>query len=509
MKHHLTRLCTILVVLVPICLLDVHNSRAQEATFGDLAKKLPGNVNAVMAVNVDKISKSPIGVSEKWATSYGGQTASGLMFVPEAANVVLMGAVMDFDAFRPKETAIMITMDQVPPVGTLRSMTDGRVDDINDMEFIETKAGAYVHRASDTLIVGLRPGDRAYFRNWLSDLNKSSTRVKDYLEEGIGFADENAAIIMAFNLEHFVSRSRVYDNIKGMDAVRTNTLDPKIVSKQLASLRGFTLGVTVTDKVTGSVKIDFAEDISSLAPLASEIAQAVLARTGLQLEEFESWEVTSNANQVKLSGSLSTPSLRKIISIVDVPRFDENPYASASESMNSASADTPASLSKKYFDTVNSFYDEIKSKITPGAAYLENAKWLGNYADKIDAMSVLNIDEAVVAYGNQVSQTLRDAGTGLRNTNQTAKEVNQQMLADGTRSGGGFGASLSWGGGYSTGGVGWGEGTNRGDGSRARGAAQKKEKSEAVKSIVGMFSNLDTDRRNVRQAMSQKYGMDF
>lgn len=506
MKHLFTRLWAILIVIGLTSLVDVPVGNAQDATFSDLAKKLPGNVNAVMAVNVHQISNSPIGIREKWATSYAGQTASGLMFVPEGANVVLIGAAMDFDAFKPKETAIMITMDHVPDVSAIRSMTDGQVDEIVDSEIVETKAGAYVHRASDTLVVGLRPGDRAYFRNWLSDLKKSSTRVKDYLEEGVGFADEHASIIMAFNLEYFVSRSRVYDKINGMDALRTNNLDPKLVSKQLASMRGFTLGVTVSDKVYGSVKIDFAEDISSLAPLASEIAQSVFARSGMQLEEFESWNVTSSAKQIKLSGDLSTPSLRKILSIVDVPRFDDTPYASASES---ASADTPASLSKKYFDTVNSFYDEIKAKITPSSAYLENAKWLGNYADKIDGLSVLDIDEAVIAYGNQVSQTMRDAATGLRNTNQTAKEVNQQMLAAGTRSGGGYGASLSWGGGYSSGSVGWGEGVNRGDGSRARGAAQKKEKSEAVKSVVGMFSTLDTDRRNVKQAMSQKYGMDF
>ncbi len=509
MKRIPARLWSILFVIGPVCLFCSQVGNAQETTFEDLGKKLPGNVNAVMAVNVKRISNSQIGVREQWATSYAGQTASGLMFVPEQANVVLIGAVMDFDAFKPRETAIMVTMDQVPPIETIRSISDGQIDDLAGDQIVETKANAYVFRASDQLIVGLRPGDRPYFTNWLKDLKSSSTRVEGYLEEGLGFADEHAEIIMAFDLGSFVSRTKVYDKIKDMDLVRTSSLDPKQVSKLIASMRGFTLGVTVKDKVYGSVKIDFAEDISSLSPIASEIAQSVFARTGLQIEEFESWKIGASGKQIKLSGDLSTPSLRKILSIVDVPRFDKNPFTTASETANSPDADTPGSLSKKYFETVNSFYDEIKAKVTPASAYLENAKWLGTYADKIDGLSVLNIDEAVVAYGNQVSQTMRDAGTGLRNTNQTAKEANQQLLAAGTRSGGGYGASLSWGGGFSTGGVGWGEGTNRGDGSRIRTATQNKEKSEAVKSVVGMFATVDTSRREVKQTMSQKYGIDF
>ncbi len=506
MKQLLLRLSKYLFVFGASCLLAIQAGNAQDSTFVDLTRKLPGNVNSIMAVNVQQISQSPIAMREKWATTYAGQTASGLMFVPELAKVVMMGAVMDFEDFHPKETVLMMTMDKVPAVGEIRAKTDGMVDEIAGQEFIETKAGAFVRRDSDTLVVGLRPGDRSYFGKWLSDLKKSATQVKPYLEEGAKFADEHASIIMAFDLSNFVSRNRVYEKIKSMDLVNSNNMDAKKVSAQIASMRGFTLGVTVSEKVFGAIKIDFADDISNLGPVASEIAQAVLARTGMQLEEFESWKVTTSANQIKLSGNLSTPSLRKILSLINVPRFDEKPYVSASESMN---ADTPGSMTKRYFDTVNSFYDEVKAKITPASAYLENAKWLDNYANKIDGLSILDIDEVAVSYGNAVSQTLRDSANGLRNTNQTAKEVNQEMLASGTRSGGGWGVSASWGGGYGYGTAGWGEGTNWGDGSRIRRQAQRKEKSEAIKSIVGLFAELDTDRRQVQQALTQKYGMDF
>lgn len=506
MKQLLLRLSKYLVAFGATCLLTIEAGTAQEGTFAELTRKLPGNVNSVMAVNVEQISNSPIGLREKWATTYAGQTASGLMFVPEKAKVVLIGAVMDFESFHPKETALMMTMDKVPSVGEIRALTDGMVDELAGQEFVETKAGAFVRRDSDTLVVGLRPGDRSYFGKWLSDLKKASTEVKGYLEEGVKFADEHASIIMAFDLNNFVSRNKVYETIKEMELINKNAMDAKKVSAQIASMRGFTLGVTVSDKVFGAIKIDFEDDISSLEPVASEIAQSLLSRTGMQMEEFESWKITTSAKQIKLSGNLSTPSLRKILSLINVPRFDEKPYVSASESMNS---DSPGSMTKRYFDTVNSFYDEVKAKITPATAYLENAKWLDNYANKIDGLSILDIDEVAVAYGNAVSQTLRDSATGLRNTNQTAKQVNQEMLAAGTRSGGGWGADVSWGGGYSYGSAGWGEGTNWGDGSRIRRAAQRKEKSEAIKSIVGLFASLDTDRRKVQQALTQKYGMDF
>jgi hypothetical protein len=495
--------------LAGLLLLSSGAANAQEMTFSDLARKLPGSINAVMAVNVGRIAKSEIATREGWASTYAGQTASGLMFVPEKANVVLVGATMDIAAFHPRETALLITMDQVPPFDTIRGLTNGEVDEVGDRKFIETTSGGYVYRVSDHLVAGLRPAQRPYFLNWINDMDRDTTRVPDYLEEGISYSDKlGTEIIMAFNLDGTVSRSRVYDKIRDMPAISNNSLNAKEVSGQIASMRGITIGVTVRDKVYGAVKIDFAEDISSLDPLASQIAQSVFSRTGLTLEEFQSWPVKASKNSIELSGDLSTPSLRKLLSIVNVPSFTDHPYASVSESEQSPDTNTPAYISKRYFDTVNSFYDEIKAKITPGAAYLENAKWLGTYADKISALSVLNVDDAVVTYGDEVAQTLRDAAVGLRDSNQTTKVNEQQLIASGTRSGGGYGANLSWGGGFSSGGVGWGEG-NRGDGSRIRRATRNQEQSEAITSVVSMFSKVDTDRVQVQQAMTRKYGMDF
>ena len=323
--------------------------------------------------------------------------------------------------------------------------------------------------------------------------------------------DLGTEVIIAFDLGEVVSRTNVYERIKDSEEIRQASLDPKDVAKQVASVRGFTLGITVRDKIYGSIKFDFGEDVGSLEPLARQLATGLCQRAGIHLDEFMDWNVQHGSNQVRLAGDMSTESLRKILSIVDAPQSHATEYASQEE-YDAADSSDPLVATKQYFNTVNSFIDQMSPKLSPAATYTENANWFRKYADKIDSMGTLNVDQDMIAYGNFVSQMFREASLLLINTRETTKQKQQALIASGARSGGGWGGrSYGWRGGRRYGGWGRRGGGYRagGDGSRLRRSVRNSLQSDALKTVAQAFEEIATEQRNVRQSMTDKYQTQF
>lgn len=511
MRRFLTGLLTVVLTVGAI-----GPALAQQSTpapsINDMAKMLPGSINSIMVVNAQRIRSSEIAKKDSWDT-HAGEVASGLIFIPADANRVVMGAVMDYDTFDARETAVLVEMDQTPPLDVIRSVTDGTIDEIAGMKIVETPQDHYVARLDDHLIAGLRPALRPYFSRWLTSLKKrESIRVPDYLEQGINYAEElGTEVIVAFNLGSVVSPTRVLDEIQDNEQVRQASLDVKQVARQVASVKGMTLGITVRDKIYGSLKFDFSEDISSLKPLARQLVSGICERTGIHLSEFDEWNVTSDAHTVKISGDMSTESFRKIMSIVDAPHSHTTDYATHDE-MKTENATDPMYVTKKYFDSVNSLVDQIAPKLSPASTYTQNANWLRKYADKIDSMGTLNVDEDMIAYGNFVSQTFRDASLLMIDSRENTKITQEKLMASGARSGGGrsgWGGGSGYRGGYRYGRWGGQRGLTGGDGSRLRRSARNKTQAEVVKSVSDSFDQIATQQRDVRQAMTEKYQTQF
>ncbi len=514
MTRALTRLLLAAIITGAICLTPDARISAQEMTMMEMAKKMPNGINAIMSVNVERIVNSAIAGKEGWNDNHAGKLASGLIFVPEGSKHVLLGAVMDWDAFHPRQTNVLVTMDKVPPIDIIRQITDGSVDDVQGFQVVETNNDRYIVRIDDNLVGSLRPAIRQSFTQWLGGMKAGSEpRIRDYLEQGLGYADElGTEVIVAFNLEHSVSRSRVMDRIRDSEVVRENSLNAADVSKMVASVKGLTLGITVRDGIYGAVKIEFNEDISSLKPVAKELATAIFNRAGLHLDEFDTWAIDSDAHQLKLAGDMSRQSFQKVLSIVDAGSHESTQYASTDE-MEGSGYDDPVTVTKKYFDTVNSLVDQLQPRMSAGQAYTRNSNWLKRYADKLDELGTLNVDPQMIDYGDFVSQSFRDASMLLIQTNESAQEKNRNLIAAGARSGGSGGRG-GWGRSYNR--YGWYGGASGyhrrrtgGDGSRLRSAVRQNAKGEAIVSVNEIFSQISAERRNVRQNFTQKFGVQF
>jgi len=226
---------------------------------------------------------------------------------------------------------------------------------------------------------------------------------------------------------------------------------------------------------------------------------------GMAIEDLDKWAAKVDGRSIVLSGSLTETGARMLLSPLLHPTTTariENEQVSASGSLSRESA---AAASQRYFSSVKTMLDDLqKQKVK---TYKQQSYWYNQFAEKIDELPILNVDEELTKYGSSVSTTLR----GLCNLS-----TNVDVAQEGIRMNMGEslvsvpGSSYYYGNGY-----GWGYGygvpgyttsvNNYGLGSNMIAKA-----SGAANAIVAdTWKNIEQATSQIRQQMTQKYQVEF
>jgi hypothetical protein len=126
---------------------------------------------------------------------------------------------------------------------------------------------------------------------------------------------------------------------------------------------------------------------------------------GAGVEEVESWNPRVEDNTIMLQGKLTERAARLLLSPAD-NRSTSAAYAEIASSPSTGGADPKAVAAFRYFRSVNSLIDELgaegKTKTLSKRGY-----WYQQYAAKLDALPILNVDKELLDFGATLSQTLR------------------------------------------------------------------------------------------------------
>jgi hypothetical protein len=172
-------------------------------------------------------------------------------------------------------------------------------------------------------------------------------------------------------------------------------------------MQGIRLEITVDKDVTGRGIVDFDRDASGLNAAAKSIMLGVLNTTGFRIDDIEQWDFAAAGKQVTMQGKLSTPALRKLLSIV------QSPIPAVTTVAQKTSADSvpanPAEASQRYYKVICANLDNFR----PGTSASETASWARAAAKRIEQLPILNVDPQLVEWGNMVSLKLKQAGAGM------------------------------------------------------------------------------------------------
>ncbi len=492
-----TKIQIFILLAFCITLLSVTAANAQ---FEDAAKFVPENANCLVMVQAENILNSAIGRRENWATDRSAAFRSGASFFPPTTKRILMGSQIDFEfldsvyhvgVFEKKGSEINLV--------EVSKRVNGNISTIGGKQALELPNNSYLIKVDNTTLVTMTPSNRQMTTRWLAKTTNGRMRVSPYLAEAVKFADQNAQVIVAFDLEGVLEPAEVEKRLVESGAVLE--VSAAAVTKTLSNLRGVTLGVTVNDRISGAIKIDFSSDPSNVTPVSKAILIAALKKNGLMIDDIASWNVTSSGNQIRLSGPMTSEGFRQIGSLVHQP-LEDDMHGAASGGVTSNAEPTKqnmATRTKQYLGDIDHILEiQRKKKEEQLNTY---AKWFDRYARQIDGISILGVDPIAIDFGTYVGNAFRDISGDL-NTSNLSK--NESVSSQGFSGPGGGRWNYGYGYGYGYGTI---NGRNYTRDSRRNASALGTEKGMNQKSDT--LRQIDAKESQVKKALTEKYQINF
>jgi hypothetical protein len=429
--------------------------------FHVLVRHLPEDANTLVLFNVEEILASPMGTKEGWRADFGKVYRSGLTVVPPGVTQFVLASQWDVELMEPNWTATVMRSENEPSMMDVSLRMGGHVDEVDGQEAAVLPNDTYVVKFGKNIVGSMSPADRQKATRWVQHAFSSTTRqpLGTYLTEAESYADKNLTpIIIAIDLEHVLSAKTVRSRLNDAEFLKGKNVDLDQLAEVLASVRGVTLGLSITDHVSGAVKVDFDKDVSMTEAYAKPLLLAALSNHGVMINEFNDWKIQVAGKQILLRGSLQQSGIQRVCSLMDTPadlrNVESSPGNTSPGNLSSSDGSLVGRTTLQYFKMLEQYVGDIKTTKehtqtqTPGMV----GKWYKRYAEKIDALPILNVDPEMIQFGSQLSATLRQAegsmqGAALQEasgiTNMQGNQVEDYQYAAGARAGfGGYGGMV-------------------------------------------------------------------
>ncbi len=480
----------------------VNASAADESAVRNLLRYIPSSTNTLLVYDVAAILESPIAKAENWAEEMRNASARGLALSTETELLVVGTELGDSWSAEAIYGVSQIKTDFSPEI--LARAERGYTETIADTEAIWTPRNTYFLKLDEKILGAYYPEDRQGVSRWLRSVSRLPN-ISPFLQRAayrVAGDQAESQIVLAIDVLDALSPIQLEEKLAVLDFVKDAGIDQAAAARALASAVGITLTVELTDKAYGILEVEHSEDVTVLAPIAKQLALHALEVNGLYVADLENWEAGVVGKQFIFEGELSEVGLKLISSFVTVPTatLDEE-SAQGNVPIDQVDPQIVAKATQEYYQSMRAvaqeFYD-MKPKIK-NRPLSSQGIWLGKFATKIDQLPVLNVDPEMLDFGRVVTAALRDASAAFRNV----KLRTQYRASSGNY--GYYGSGNSYGYGYGYGGYsGWQNNVQ----SRMKNTIRQ-ESTSATFYVNGQLDQLKNLNTEIRQRMTQKYGIEF
>ncbi|MEO1497975.1 MAG: hypothetical protein AAFV43_12580 [Planctomycetota bacterium] len=487
-------------------------SAAESPNFASILGRIPGGANALVMLNAEKILGSEVGLREGWRQKYEDNRSGAPLRIPPEARQFVLAAELDLSTLTPRWEAASMRTEADIPISVVQRIVNGKPDRFGDLEATVSPRGAYIVRFGPNEYGMMHAGDRQTVARWLSRGREGvDANLSTYLAEAATYPDRSGTeIIMAVDLGNALGRSAVESAAEVSPVLKKAAVDTGEAVDVLTSLRGVTLGVRVTDKAYGSLKVDFEKPIAPIASVAKPLLLEALAEAGVSIEEFYDWELQTSTDAFRISGVFTASGLKRVFSFLEL---DATAVDSGEANVADAAAGDPSDRyrvdvekTKTYFDAVEEYLDDL-SRETGAKSYYSIATWFEKYAKRIDRLPILGVDPDLVDYGAYTVSQLYSCAEAIRGAG----------IRSGSR------GSTVTGGGGNTYGYGSRPYTNslfagsvydaQVAGVRAaeadRIAIRKQERANSSTTVRGLMTELREQTSSIRRGLTERYQAEF
>lgn len=393
--------------------------------FGHLVQHLPDDANTLVLFNVEEILASPLAQKGNWRERNENMYASGLLLVPPQSTRFVMASQMDLELMNPHWHAGVVDLTQEPSMLSATERYGGHVDRIEGRDAAVLPNDTYVIKFGKSIAGTMFPADRQKATRWLQEVYSDSSRkpLTGYLTEAEGYADKvGTPIVLAIDLQHALSPDFIRSRLESAKSLQGKKIDLDQLASVLASIRGITVGITITDQVFGGIKVDFEQDVTIMKDFAKPLLLEALANHGAMIQEFNDWKAEVGGKEILLKGPLYQSGTQRICSVLDAPPalHPIEQQASASQGDGQPDKSLVARATQQYFNAIGLLLKDLRSEdrkhetITPGLI----AIWYKRYAEKIDALPILHVDPEMVQFGADMANALRQSQNAMQSVGE-------------------------------------------------------------------------------------------
>lgn len=494
---------------------------SSNAQLNDLARYIPQDANVVMIVDVERLHDSEYGQKNDWDGNHNKAFEDGLTMIPPNSLYFITSTQLDLEFMHPYWTVALAQMAENVPMSEIAERNFGTEDEVAGKPAVMAR--------DDTIIVGLSPGfygaivpgNRQNAARWIKAGSAATQpNVAPYLKEALDRVQSlGTPIVMALDVEDMVSEKLIRQRLDRLEILdKRDDVDRDELASLLSGIRGLTLSVEMENIPKGQITIDFNKDCSMLRGYGKFLLIEALANNGAYIDDFKSWEVAFDENQMTLRGGLSSSGMRRIFSLVDQPAASASPSVPVNtQDQGSADQQQMLTSTKQYFNNVETLLGDLDDHKGTARSYGQIGVWFDKYADKIDRLSVLHVDPAMTEYGTFVSQQLRDAAQGIKQGNIQTGAQSRQVWASGGGGGGYgngsfYGGNPNYGGGYygpPQMGSRWQYEAEYREVDAQRRAIRAQNKARSSSNARNILTDIRSATGEIRRAMTLKYEVDF
>ena len=487
---------TVWTALLALSLIPIAATESRAAgPFDALMSRVPEPTNVLVVVDNEAMLKSGLGMQQGWSDNYKKTSLGGLFGTSPDLLRMVLAAQIDHHTLENQWEIAVADLKYSITNNSLVDATKGVSDSVGGNKVTLTPQNTYLTLFNSMQIGMMNPANRQSLGRWMRTTGLTGTpRISPFLQQSIANLPNDVQAQIAVDLSDMFEAEGLRQRFKQSTILADNKIDPESVTKLFSLVKGLTLSLRVGDDIKGELRLYFEESPTFLQSVAKKMLINALTNMGATIDDFNDWDTSVDGKAIVMRGKLTMGGAQKVFS----PLF--RPITVATKDAG-AGHDTPAEASKRYFVAVNSLIEDLKE--TKTRSLTQRSFWHKQFADKIDALPILNVDNDLLKYGAAVSTTFRALANFSTNTWQQQKLIGQNS--------GGYnvtpGASYYYGNG-----AGWGYGgtfpnvqSNYTIASNL--IAQSGNTEIAVRNET--WKNIESATEDIRRRMTEKYRIEF
>jgi hypothetical protein len=412
---------------------------ATAGPYDDLLRAVPPNTNTLVMVNVKAAFASPLAKSEKWADDYFKRYQSGMAFVPPESEAVVIASEVNLSDMTRDHQIGLVKVRNLPAMNALADREGGATGQLSGQVVVLSPRDVYYVALPGSVLAAVYPANRQATARWIRHAMASKAPdLTPYLKRAADAAGAGEDVLtIAVDFAEVIDPARLKVGLPASPAViKQKGVDVGLTAGFLASVQGITFTARITDRIVGTVRVDFALDVNLYKRITRELFLELLDEEGVAIPGMDAWETTYGEKSMTLSGPLTPADLRRILSLFAFPgHADED-----TPKVNPGQPSGPAT--QRYLAAVKVILDDIrKTKDSPD--YVKTATWHEKAAEQLEHIGRQAVDPIAVEAAFEVAKRLRAIGASLRGVPIDLEAIGRQGYYYSRPN---WGVALGWGG---------------------------------------------------------------